>query len=142
MKRQFSIVAIILIVCTLLSACSAPKITLQDIPVYPKAGDSDTNNVYVFVISTKEFADYKIEGPNNYFIRNLDIKELTLDDFYKKELTALDWKSDEQSMVLSPTGVFCVTQTWSKGSQIIYLATCPYPMNQDLSTLTVYLLTK
>ena len=142
MKYNLILTGAMLITSMLLSACSEATITLQDIPVHPKSGENVADTFSAASPPEDQYSGFDVTGTNVYVIRNSDLTELSIDDFYQKELTDLGWEPGESTMYLNAqAGAFCVSQPWSKGLQIIYLAACPHPV-QAAIILSVVLLTK
>jgi len=133
----------VLIAGVLLSACtSAPLITMQDIPMHPKSGESSSDNSHAAKPSQDKYSKYETTGTSVYYIWNKDLQELSIDDFYKKELPALGWEFIETENYLDVRfNGFCASNSWEKNIQIILIVTCPHP-SQDATVLSVVLLTK
>lgn len=140
--KQRTLIILVLITIVIISSCGprVQPILLEDIPLHPNAGDKiDTS--FETNIPENQYEKYEVEGPDYYFIWNDDLEELSINDFYQKELTALEWQPGEQTMYLSKFGSFCAGQPWLKGDQVIYLVTYPHSF-QNITILAVFLLTK
>lgn len=132
-----------LIVSILLAACaSAPLITMQDIPVHPKSGESSSSNYHAATPTQDKYSKYEVTGTSVYYIWNKDLQELSIDDFYQKELPALGWELAETTNYLDVrANGFCTSKSWEKNRQVIFIATCPHPQ-MDATILSVVLLAK